>query len=133
MGQKVIIEIILRIKNLNIMLFNISRLYHRRSHVDQLTLIFRFMEETKHVERLVTFMPNQGHKSQEMFDGLIKFLTTNDIDLKNCRVQSYDYAYAISGKYNGLQAKVAAKNKCAEWIPFTGHSFNFKTRFQMWR
>ena len=82
------------------------------------------MEETKPVERSVTFMPNQGHKSQEMFDGLTKFLTTNDIDLKNYRGQSYNYAYAISGKYNSLQAKVAAKNKCAEWIPCTGHFFN---------
>ena len=28
------------------------------------------MEETIPVERFVTFMPNQGHKAQEMFDGL---------------------------------------------------------------
>ena len=82
------------------------------------------MEETTPVERFVTFMPNQGHKALEMFDGLTKFSTTNDIDLENCRDQSYDNASAMSGKYNSLQVKVAAKNKLAEWIPCTGHSLN---------
>ena len=82
------------------------------------------MEETTPVERFVTFMPNQGRKAQEMFDELTKFLTTNDIDPQNCHGQSCDYAYTISSKYNGLQAKVAAKNKFAEWIPCTEHSSN---------
>ena len=82
------------------------------------------MGETTPVERFVTFVPNQGHKAQEMFDGLTKFLTTSDIDLENCRGQSYDNAYAMSSKYIGLQAKVASKNKFAEWIPCTGHCLN---------
>ena len=30
----------------------------------------------------------------------------------------------MSGRYNGLQAKVAAKNNLAAWIPCTGHSLN---------
>ena len=30
----------------------------------------------------------------------------------------------MSGKYNGLQAKVAAKNNLAAWIPCAGHSLN---------
>ena len=119
MSQKVMDEIVLRIS-----LDSTTD----ESHVDQLTLIFRFIEETTPVERSVTFMPNQGHEAQEMFDGLTKFLPTNDIDLKNCRRQyhtiTYNNASAMRGKYNGLQAKVAAKNKLAEWIPCTGHSLN---------
>ena len=79
------------------------------------------MEETTLIEQ---FVPNQGHKTQEMFDGLTIFLMTNDIDLENCCGQSYNNAFAISDKYNGLQAKVAAKNKLVEWIPSTGHSLN---------
>ena len=30
----------------------------------------------------------------------------------------------MSGRYNGLQAKVAAKNNLAAWIPCAGHSLN---------
>ena len=79
-------------------------------HIDQLTLILRYMEHDTPVERFVKFLPNQGHKAQEMFEGLMKFLADHDIDIHNCRGQSYDNASAMSGRYNGLQAKVAAVN-----------------------
>ena len=52
-----------------------------------------------------------------MFDGLMQF-----IDIQHCRGQSYDNASATSGRYNGLYAKVAAKNNLAAWIPCAGHS-----------
>ena len=88
--------------------------------MDQLTLVFRFTENTKPVERFVTFMTNQGHKADDMFDGLMQFLDTHGIDIQHCRGQSYDNASAMSGRYNGLQAKVAAKNNLAAWIPCAG-------------
>lgn len=123
MGKKVLDEIILRLKKSKYYSISIDGTPDE-GHVDQLTIIFRFMELTEPVERFVTFMPNQGHKAQEMFDGLIEFLNTHDIDLQNCRGQSYDNASAMSGRWNGLQAKVVAENKLAEWIPCTGHSLN---------
>ena len=92
--------------------------------MDQLTLVFRFMENTTPVERFVTFMPNQGHKAEGMFDRLMQFIDTHGIDIQHCRGQSYDNASAMSGRYNGLQAKVAAKNNLAAWIPCAGHSLN---------
>ena len=92
--------------------------------MDQLTLVFRFMENTTPVERFVTFMPNQGHEAEDMFDWLMQFLDTHGIDIQHYRGQSYDNASAISGRYNGLQAKVAAKNNLAAWIPCAGHSLN---------
>ncbi|XP_065662885.1 uncharacterized protein LOC136085499 [Hydra vulgaris] len=79
-------------------------------HVDQLTLIFRYMEQDRPVERFVKFLPNQGHKAEEMFRGLMNFLEDHDIDIQNCRGQSYDNASAMSGRYNGLQAKVSDVN-----------------------
>ena len=123
MGKRVLDEIVSRIKR--------SRYYSvtldytpDEGHVDQLTLVFRFMENTTPVERFVTSMPNQGHKAEEMFDGLMKFLDTHGIDIKHCRGQSYDNASAMSGRYNGLQAKVAARNNLAAWNPCAGHSLN---------
>ena len=75
-----------------------------------MTLIFRYRENPTPVERFVTFMPNQCNKAQEMFDGLTKFLTLQWIDIQNFRGQSYDNASAMSGRYNGFQAKVDAEN-----------------------
>lgn len=38
------------------------------------------------------------------------FLKIHDLDLGNCRGQSYENVSVMSGKYNGLQAKVREKN-----------------------
>ena len=93
-------------------------------HVDQLTLIFRYMEQDRPVEKFEKFLPNQGRKAEEMFCGLMNFLEDHDIDIQNCRGQSYDNASAMSGRYNGLQAKVSAVNHHATSIPCAGHSLN---------
>ena len=82
------------------------------------------MEHDTPVERFVKFFPNQGTKGQEIFEGLMKFLEDHGIDIPNCRSQSYDDASAMNGRYNGLQAKVAAENHLAVWIPCAGHSLN---------
>ena len=74
MGKRVLDEIVSRIKR--------SRYYSVtldstpvEGHVDQLTLVFRFMENTTPVERFVTFMPNQGHKAEMGSMGLCNFST----------------------------------------------------------
>lgn len=123
MAREVLAEIISRVKTSKYYSISLDSTVDE-SHVDQLTLIFRYMENTTPIERFVTFMPNQGHRAQEMFDGLMNFLNLHKIDIKNCRGQSYDNASAMSGRYNGLQAKVAAENKLATWIPCAGHSLN---------
>ena len=119
MGKRVLFEITSRIKE--------SRYYSisldstpDEEHVDQLTLVFRYMEKANPVERFVKFLPNQGHKAQDMFDGLVEFLDEHGIEMSHCRGQSYDNAAAMSGRYNGLQAKVAAQNDLAAWIPCAG-------------
>ena len=123
MGKEVLENILLRLKKSKYYSISLDGTPDE-GHIDQLTLIFRFIEDTTPVERFATFMPNQGHKAQEMFDGLLEFLDKHDIDINNCRGQSYDNASAMSGRFNGLQAKVAALNKLAVWIPCTAHSLN---------
>ena len=59
-----------------------------------------------------------------MFIALMECLKIYDLDLGNCRGQSYDNASAMNGKYNGLQAKVREKNSLASWIPCTTHFLN---------
>jgi len=62
------------------------------SHIDQVTVVFRYMENASPVERFVTFMPNRGHKAPDMFNALNEFLQSHDIDISDCRGQSYDNA-----------------------------------------
>ena len=59
-----------------------------------------------------------------MLSSLTQYLDQHDINIQNCHGQSYDNASNMSGKYNGLQAKV--KNLCeyADFIPCFGHSLN---------
>ena len=59
-----------------------------------------------------------------MFDALVEFLREHDLDIRDCRGQSYDIASAMSGIYNGLQAKVIEMSSAAAWIPCTAHSLN---------
>lgn len=123
MGDRVLQEIITHVKKSKYYSISLDSTPDA-SHVDQLTLILRYMEKDGPVERFVVFMGNKGHGAQEMFDALMKFMETVNMDIRDCRGQSYDNASAMSGKYNGLQAKVREKNKLAFWIPCTAHSLN---------
>ena len=98
MGKRVLAKFVSRIKR--------SRYYSvtldstpDEGHVDQLTLVFRFMENTTPVERFVTLMPNQGHKAEDMFDGLMQCLDVHGIDIQHCRGQSSRIRQCISHEW----------------------------------
>ncbi|XP_058788983.1 uncharacterized protein LOC131662970 [Phymastichus coffea] len=95
-----------------------------RGHNDQLTIIYRYVEDDKPVERFFKFFCNQKHKAQDMLNVLITTLEENDLGIANCRSQSYDNASAMNGKYNGLQALIRKKNVLAIWVPCFGHLLN---------
>ncbi|XP_068205280.1 uncharacterized protein [Palaemon carinicauda] len=61
MGKKVLDEIILYLKKSKYYSISIDSTPDE-GHVDQLNVIFRFMELREAVECFATFMPNQGHK-----------------------------------------------------------------------
>ncbi|KAL4085416.1 hypothetical protein QTP88_027275 [Uroleucon formosanum] len=95
------------------------------SHIDQLSIILRYtLDSGKPVERFIEFIPNTGHKAQDMIDALIKTFDKHDIDINNCRGQSYDNASNMSGVYNGLQAKIKQLNSLAYYVPCSAHSLN---------
>ncbi|KAM4770907.1 zinc finger MYM-type protein 1-like [Rhinophrynus dorsalis] len=95
------------------------------SHVDQLTFILRYIKpDGIPVERFMGFIPNVGHKSQELADIVFSTLEKYGLDLKDCRGQSYDNASNMSGAYSGLQARVKNKNPLAQYVPCAAHSLN---------
>ena len=87
------------------------------SHVDQLTCILRYVLPSGPVVRFVTFLEMQGHSGQELAGNLLSFFAANDIDITNCRGQSYDNASNMSGKYNGMQVIIRQQSKLADYVP----------------
>nr|XP_047137418.1 zinc finger MYM-type protein 1-like [Hydra vulgaris] len=59
------------------------------SHVDQLSFIFRYVQKNGcPVERFLGFLPNSGHKSEELADAVFLVLESHGLDINNCRGQS---------------------------------------------
>lgn len=75
-------------------------------HVDQLCLVMRCMENHRPIERFLMYFPKTGHTAKNMFDVIKGFLEEQNLDIKNCRGQSYDNASSMSGHSNGLQAQI---------------------------
>jgi hypothetical protein len=94
------------------------------SHTDQLTCVIRYLENDCPVERFLTFLDHTGHKGNEMADALVSFLQSMDLDIGNCRGQSYDNASNMSGKYIGMQTLIRQKSPNAVFVPCSGHSLN---------
>ncbi|XP_050511746.1 zinc finger MYM-type protein 1-like [Diabrotica virgifera virgifera] len=95
------------------------------AHIDQLTLVIRYvLDNGEPCERFIKFLPSVGHKAQEMFDAITIELEQLNINLKDCRGQSYDNASNMSGIYNGLQAKIQEQAPFAMFVPCAAHSLN---------
>ena len=95
------------------------------AHVDQLAVVFRYVRAGgTPVEVFYTFIPNTGHKAEELFNAVTHLLESVGIDLSNCRGQSYDNASNMAGAYSGLQARIKAANEVAEYIPCSAHALN---------
>ncbi|XP_076812876.1 zinc finger MYM-type protein 1-like [Clavelina lepadiformis] len=94
------------------------------SHLDQLTIVIRYVLPLGPVERFLTFLPMMRHTATHMASILLNFLKENGLDVTNCRGQSYDNASNMSGRYNGVQAIVKRECKYAAFIPCCNHSLN---------
>ncbi|XP_068245391.1 zinc finger MYM-type protein 1-like [Palaemon carinicauda] len=95
------------------------------SHTDQLTFIVRFVDSSgKPVERFIKLIPLSGHDGETMMNVVLDTLLEHDLSIMDCRGQSYDNASNMSGKYNGLQARIKQINPLAEYVPCSAHSLN---------
>ena len=70
------------------------------------------------------FIPIDQHGAKYLSEIILNFLETQNIDINDCRGQSYDNASNMSGQYSGLQARIKEVNKYAEYIPCAAHSLN---------
>lgn len=91
---------------------------------DPLTFLLRYVCEGNIVERFVRFIPHVGHKAVDMEVAVNNVLKDLNLDIANCRGQSYDNASNMAGIYNGLQSKIRQKNDLAYFVPCGAHSLN---------
>lgn len=89
------------------------------SHTDQLTFIIRYiLPDEEPVERFITFLPNCGHKGEDIEVAVLATIDkTFKHDIKDCRGKSYDNASNMSGQYKGLQSRIKAVNPLATFVP----------------
>ncbi|XP_050540304.1 zinc finger MYM-type protein 1-like [Daktulosphaira vitifoliae] len=81
------------------------------SHVDKLSFMVRYVLATGlPVERFLCFVSNPGHKALDLTNVIINTLKSHDIDISDCRGQSYDNASNMSGQYSGVQARIKEIN-----------------------
>lgn len=95
------------------------------SHTDQLTFVVRYVSsDCEPIERFLTFIPIQDHSSEHLEETVVKYLESIELNIADCRGQSFDNASNMAGKYSGLQARIKQLNPFADFIPCAAHSLN---------
>lgn len=94
------------------------------SHVDQLSVIFRYYLNGHVHERFVCFLQIKSHTGEQQSIDILRLLEKYGLNIKDCRAQTYDNASNMSGKYSGLQACLKKENELAVYVPCVGHSLN---------
>ena len=96
------------------------------THVDQLTFIIRYeLDDGTNVEKFLKFIDCNGqHDPESTTNHILHTLTKYEINLDNCRGQSYNNASNLFGKYTGVQARLKALNSLIHYIPCSAHLLN---------
>ena len=79
------------------------------AHVDQSTVVIRYVLKDGPVERFLTFIPMFSHTGAEIAKIVLQLLDEHGINITDCRGQTYDNAANMSGKYRGLQTIIRKK------------------------
>ncbi|CAK1592211.1 unnamed protein product [Parnassius mnemosyne] len=110
MGEKVLACIISELKKAKYYSFSVDSTPDI-THLDQLTFTVRYVTDQGPIERFLMFVPIGGHNAEYLTEVVVKFFKDNDIDINDCRGQSYDNASNMSGRYSGLQTRIREINK----------------------
>ncbi|KAJ8930407.1 hypothetical protein NQ314_016802 [Rhamnusium bicolor] len=76
----------------------------------------RWLSESLFVRKLIN--------AEDLLVAVLSILEFFDLDLADCRSQSYDNVNNVSGIYSGLQARIHEINDLAEHAPCAAHSMN---------
>jgi hypothetical protein len=123
MGEKVLEMIIREVKTAKYFSISVDSTPDV-THVDQLTMILRYVLPDGPVERFLQFIPIDNHSGAQIAEVMLDFLSKHSIQITDCRGQSYDNAANMSGKYIGVQQCIRQECKYAEYVPCAAHSLN---------
>jgi hypothetical protein len=92
--------------------------------IDQLAICLRYVKEGKPMERMISLVDVPSSTSETLFSAVSESLQNVHLDLKNIVGHSFDGAANMSGKYNGLQAKIKEKAPGSIFVHCYAHRFN---------
>lgn len=84
-------------------------------------------EDGSSVERFVEFITNAGHTGEDIFKAIESKIQKYNIDILNCRGQSYDNASNMSA---GLQTKLKNVLPRSECMPCSTQSLNLVVEYR---
>ncbi|KAG8196025.1 hypothetical protein JTE90_028995 [Oedothorax gibbosus] len=91
-------------------------------HLDQLCFVLRYVHKAQPVERFLKCIPITSRKSETLSE--VALQTLSELNLANCRGQSYDNASNMAGRYSGLQARLKSLDPLADFLPCAAYSLN---------
>ena len=95
------------------------------STTEQVSICIRFLDEDENViESFLQFVSVTSTRGEDLAKTILDSLESMGLDLKYLRGQGYDGAAAMSGKFNGVQAKILEKFPTALYVHCASHSFN---------
>lgn len=94
------------------------------SHIDQLSIFMRYVQECGTPTNVfLIFVPNTGHKCEELYTSITNSLAFLEINLDDCRANC-TIMLRPSGACTDLQARIKNANKFTEFILSSVHSLN---------
>ncbi|KMQ87036.1 zinc finger mym-type protein 1-like protein [Lasius niger] len=98
------------------------------SHQEQMSQILRYVKvfngKVSIEERFIDFIHSHEKTGNGLANEILQKLKVDGLNIANIRGQGYDNGTNMSGKYNGVQAKIQQINKYARFVPCAAHSLN---------
>ena len=108
MGQKVLSVFVSEIKTAKYFSISVNSTPDI-AHVDQLTVVIRYVLKSGPVKRFLTFIPIFSHTGAEIAKIVLQLLDEHGFNIMDCRGQTYDKAANMSGKYRDVQTIIREK------------------------
>lgn len=89
---------------------------------EQLSIVLRFVDSTSCIrEEFMTFVPCVDITGKTIADNILQKLEEWGLDLQDLRRQGYDGAVNMSGKFQGVQARIKELNSKALYVHCASH------------
>lgn len=127
-GDKIIHEIVQRVKKAKYYSVIID-CTPDISHTEQLSIVLRVVKCEPSVgmsisEHFIGFVDVQDTTGKVLYETLLERLDKLNLDIRDCRGQSYDNGSNMMGHKQGVQAKLLQLNKKALCVPCSSHTLN---------